>query len=279
MGDEDKIREGLTSLGHGDLGGIEIASPNSDQYIEGYTEYLYQRLQRQGVLHRECERMVRVYRTVFAGCMVAAGDADAIITGGTRSYNDVLDDIHRVLDPAPGSLVFGLSILVARGRTIFIADTTVHERPTAEELAGIAEQSARLARLLGHEPRVAMLSFSNFGNPVRERTDRIRDAVGLLDERDVSFEYDGEMTVEVALNPDLLALYPFCRLSEPANILVMPGLHAANISAQLLQAFGGGTVIGPLVVGMSKPAQIVQMGASDSDIVTMAALAAHGANS
>ena len=278
VGDEDKIKSGLAALGHGDKDGIEIASTNSAEHVEEYTAYLYQRLQRQGVLQRECERMVRVYRTVFAACMVAAGDADAIITGGTRSYNAVLDDIHRVLDPAPGSLVFGLSILVAQGRTIFIADTTVHERPTAEELAGIAEQSADLARLLGHEPRVAMLSFSNFGNPVRERTDRIRDAVGLLDQRNVSFEYDGEMTVDVALNPDLLALYPFCRLSEPANILVMPGLHAANISAQLLQEFGGGTVIGPLVVGMSKPAQIVQMGATDSDIVTMAALAAHGAN-
>jgi malate dehydrogenase (oxaloacetate-decarboxylating)(NADP+) len=278
VGDEDKIKKGMTALGHGDMSGIEIASPNSGQHVEEYTEYLYQRLQRQGVLQRECERMVRVYRTVFAGCMLAAGDADAIIAGGTRSYNDVLDDIQRVLDPAPDSLVFGLSILVARGRTIFIADTTVRERPTAEELAGIATQSAALARLLGHEPRVAMLSFSNFGNPLRERTDRIRDAVGLLDQTDVSFEYDGEMTVDVALNPDLKALYPFCRLSEPANILVMPGLHSANISASLLQEFGGGNVIGPLVVGMSKPAQIVQMGATDSDIVTLAALAAHGAN-
>jgi malate dehydrogenase (oxaloacetate-decarboxylating)(NADP+) len=278
VGDEDKIKSGLTNLGHGDMAGIEIASPNSGSHVEEYTEFLYQRLQRQGVLQRECERMVRVYRTVFAACMVASGDADAIITGGTRSYNDVLDDVQRVLDPAPDSLVFGLSILVARGRTIFIADTTVRERPTAEELARIATQSADLARLMGHEPRVAMLSFSNFGNPVRERTDRIRDAVGLLDERDVSFEYDGEMTVDVALNPNLLALYPFCRLSEPANILIMPGLHSANISAQLLQEFGGGNVIGPLVVGMSKPAQIVQMGATDSDIVTLAALAAHGAN-
>ncbi|MBT3700622.1 MAG: NADP-dependent malic enzyme [Alphaproteobacteria bacterium] len=278
VGDEDKIKKGLTNLGHGDMAGIEIASPNSGSNVEEYTEFLYQRLQRQGVLQRECERMVRVYRTVFAACMVASGDADAIITGGTRSYNDVLDDVQRVLDPAPDSLVFGLSILVARGRTIFIADTTVRERPTAEELARIAIQSADLARLMGHEPRVAMLSFSNFGNPVRERTDRIRDAVGLLDEREVSFEYDGEMTVDVALNPKLLALYPFCRLSEPANILIMPGLHSANISAQLLQEFGGGNVIGPLVVGMSKPAQIVQMGATDSDIVTLAALAAHGAN-
>jgi malate dehydrogenase (oxaloacetate-decarboxylating)(NADP+) len=278
VGDEDKIKSGLANLGHGDMAGIEIASPNSGTNVEEYTEFLYQRLQRQGVLQRECERMVRVYRTVFAACMVASGDADAIITGGTRSYNDVLDDVQRVLDPAPDSLVFGLSILVARGRTIFIADTTVRERPTAEELARIATQSADLARLMGHEPRVAMLSFSNFGNPVRERTDRIRDAVGLLDEREVSFEYDGEMTVDVALNPKLLALYPFCRLSEPANILIMPGLHSANISAQLLQEFGGGNVIGPLVVGMSKPAQIVQMGATDSDIVTLAALAAHGAN-
>ncbi len=277
IGDEDKIRKGLAEIGQAEALGIEIAASDSDEHHEDYTELLYNRLQRRGVLLPECERMVRVYRTVFAACMVARGDADAMVAGSTRSYNEVLEDILRVLDPSPDSVTFGLSIMVAKGRTVFIADTTTHERPDAEQLAAIAQQSAAVARQLGHEPRVAMLSFSNFGNPMRARVDGIRAAVGLLDERNVSFEYEGEMSVDVALNEELLALYPFSRLTEPANVLVMPGLYAANISAKLLQELGGGTVIGPLMVGLSKPAQIVRMGATDSDIVNMAALAAHEA--
>ncbi len=277
IGDEDKIRKGLAEIGQAEALGIEIAASNSDERAEDYTELLYNRLQRRGVLLPECERMIRVYRTVFAACMVARGDADAMVAGSTRSYNEVLEDILRVLDPAPDSVTFGLSIMVAKGRTVFIADTTTHERPDAEQLAAIAQQSAAVARQLGHEPRVAMLSFSNFGNPMRARVDGIRAAVELLDQRNVSFEYEGEMSVDVALNEELLALYPFSRLSGPANVLVMPGLYAANISAKLMQELGGGTVIGPLMVGLSKPAQILRTGATDSDIVNMAALAAHEA--
>jgi malate dehydrogenase (oxaloacetate-decarboxylating)(NADP+) len=277
IGDEDRIRKGLADIGQAEASGIELMSPADSAETEDYTEFLYERLQRQGVLHRECERMVRVYRTVFAACMVARGQADALVAGSTRGYNEVQEDILRVLDPAPDHITFGLSIMVAKGRTIFIADTTTHERPDGHQLADIAEQSAAVARQLGHDPRVALLSFSNFGNPMRSRVDGIRQAVALLDERNVSFEYDGEMSVNVALNPELLALYPFCRLTEPANVLVMPGLYAAHISATLMQEIGGGSVIGPLMVGLGKPAQIVRMGATDSDIVTMAALAAHEA--
>jgi malate dehydrogenase (oxaloacetate-decarboxylating)(NADP+) len=174
--------------------------------------------------------------------------------------------------------VLGLSIMVARGQTVFMADTTVHELPTPSELADIAIQTAAKARALGHKPRVAFLSFSNFGNPMKERGQAVREAVAELDRRQVDFEYDGDMSVDVALDHALMKeLYPFCRLSGPANVLVMPGLHSANIASQLLQKLGGGSLIGPLLVGLSKPAQIVQIGASVNDLVNMAVIAAHDA--
>ena len=176
-----------------------------------------------------------------------------MVTGLTRSFGVAFDDIMRVIDPKEGHRAFGLSIVVARGRTVFLADTSVHELPTPEQLADIAIQSAAQARALGHEPRVALLSFSNFGNPPREKALRIRQAVEVLDTRDVDFEYDGEMQANVALDGDLMRqLYPFCRLSGPANVLIMPALHSANISAKLLQKIGGGTVIGPAAAGLEQ---------------------------
>jgi len=200
-----------------------------------------------------------------------------VLTGLTRSHSAALDDVRRVVDPQPGKRVFGLAIVIARGRTVFVADTTVHEQPTAVELADIASQAAEFARRLGHEPRVAMLSYSNFGNPMWNTAQRIRDAVQLMDARVTDYEYDGEMSADVALNPELQKLYPFTRLSGPANVLIMPALHSANISAKLLQELGGGTVIGPLLIGLSKPVQIASMGATVSDLVNLAALAAHQA--
>jgi malate dehydrogenase (oxaloacetate-decarboxylating)(NADP+) len=183
-----------------------------------------------------------------------------------------------VLDPNPGHRVFGLNMVLQGGRTVFIADTSVHELPTAEQLADIAEQSAAQARAMGHEPRVALLSFSNFGNPKREKAERIRQAINVLDQRPVDFEYDGEMQANVALDYALMQeLYPFCRLSGPANVLIMPALHSANISAKLLQQIGGGSVIGPLLIGLDKPAQIVSMGSTVNDTVTAAALTAYDA--
>ena len=277
IGDETRIREGMIEIGQPEMKGIEIVSVAAGDRVEEYTKFLYERLQRQGVLQRDCERMVRAYRTVFAACMVAKGDADAMVAGSTRNYMEVYGDVLRVLDPAPDCLTFGMNILVAKGKTVFIADTTVHERPDAVQMADIAQQAADMVRRLGHEPRVALLSFSNFGNPKLERTNRIREAVEILDQREVSFEYDGEMAADVALNPELMALYPFCRLTGTPNVLIMPGLHAANISAKLVRELGDGTVIGPLMVGLSRPAQIVRMGASDSELVHMAALAAHEA--
>jgi malate dehydrogenase (oxaloacetate-decarboxylating)(NADP+) len=214
-------------------------------------------------------------RNVFGALMVAAGDADAIVTGTTRAYHQALADIRMALPGEAGRPVMGLTIVVTSSHTVFMADTTVNELPNAEEMADIAIQAAAKARAMGHVPRVALLSYSNFGKPMREKMLAVREAVMALDSREVDFEYDGDISAEVALDAQLMrSIYPFCRLSGAANVLVMPGLHSANISSQLLQKLGGGTVIGPLLIGMSKPAQIVPTGATVAEIVNMAALAA-----
>ncbi|MEX0921476.1 MAG: NADP-dependent malic enzyme [Rhodovibrionaceae bacterium] len=278
VGRRERIAETIKAAG---LSGefVEIVNAQDDAPArERYTEFLYNRLKRSGSLYRDCQRMVNQNRNVYAACMVACDEADAMVTGLTRAFNVAYDDITRALDAKPGKRVFGISLLVHRGRSVFISDTSVHELPSAEELADIAEQSAAQARAMGHEPRVALLSFSNFGNPPRERAMRVREAIEVLDGRKVSFEYDGEMQVNVALDYELMQeLYPFCRLSGPANVLVMPALHAANISSKLVQQLGVGTVIGPLLTGLARPAQIVSLGATANEVVTAAALAAYGA--
>ncbi|MHB1216981.1 MAG: NADP-dependent malic enzyme [Alphaproteobacteria bacterium] len=277
IGREERINATFKSIG-ADGASIEIQNARLSQHNGRYVEYLYKRLQRRGSLQRDCQRMVNLDRNVFGACMVATGDADAMVTGLTRSFAASYEEVRRVIGSKPGNRVFGLTIMIARGRTVFIADTTVHERPTPVELADIAVQAAAKARQLGHEPRVALLSFSNFGNPKREQAERMREAVGMLDTRSHDFEYDGEMSADVALDATLMRqLYPFTRLSGPANVLVMPELHSANISAKLLQKLGGGTVVGPLLIGLSKPVHIVPMGATVSDMVNMAALAADDA--
>ena len=277
VGREDQILQSMENLGLPKIDGLEIHNARLSTSNKDYTDFLYERLQRKGALYRDCQRMVNQERNVFAACMVAAGDADAMVTGLTRNYFVALEEINRVLDPKPGERVFGLSMILARGRTLFVADTAVHELPSPEQLADFAAQTATVARRMGQEPRVALISFSNFGNPMLSRSDIIRDAVKILDQRQVPFEYDGEMGVDVALKPELLELYPFCRLTGPANVLIMPGLHSAQISSKLLHELGGGTVIGPVLMGLSKPAQIVPMGATVSDMVNMAAMAAHDA--
>jgi malate dehydrogenase (oxaloacetate-decarboxylating)(NADP+) len=207
--------------------------------------------------------------------MVALGDADAMVSGVTRNYSTVLGDVRRVIDPKPGHRVIGVSVVLARGRLVLVADTAVHDMPSPSEIADIAEEAAGVAKRLGYTPRVALLAYSTFGQPEGDRAKRVREAVEILDQRRVDFEYDGEMAADVALNAKLMAAYPFCRLSGPANVLVMPAYHSAAISTKVLQELGGSTVIGPLLVGLDKPVQIVSLGAMDSDIVNMAALAAY----
>ncbi len=277
IGREEEITGTMKRLGLGAATGIEIHNARRSEHNKDYTEFLYSRLQRQGALVRDCQRMINNDRNVFAACMIQMGHADALVTGLTRRFAVAYDEVRRVLDPRSGQRVIGITIVIARGRTVFIADTSVHESPTAVELCDIASQTAALARAMGHEPRVALLSFSNFGNPPSEQPEAVRDAVRHLEQRQVDFEFDGEMSADVALDPEVMSLYPFCRLSGPANVLVMPSLHSANISAKLLQKLGGGTVIGPILEGLSKPVQIVPIGSTVSDIVNMAAIAAHDA--
>ena len=278
IGREDRITRTMEELGLPRDESPEFTNSKLSNATAGYTDFLYARLQRQGALFRDCQRMVNQERNVFAACMVAAADADAMVTGLTRNYHVALAEIIRVLSPTEGDHVFGLSMLVARGRTVFIADTAVHAVPSAEQIAYIARHAAAKARQLGHEPRVALLAFSNFGQPMPKQAEAVRAAVDILDGAEVDFEYDGEMNADVALDAELMArAYPFCRLSAAANVLIMPGLNAASVSSNLMQKLGGGTVIGPLLIGLPKPAQIVPMGATVSDMVNMAALAAHAA--
>jgi malate dehydrogenase (oxaloacetate-decarboxylating)(NADP+) len=273
----DQTYERLRALGIENPQSFEVVNSRTYTRIPDMVEYLYDRLQRRGFLHRELERMVNQDRNTFAALLLALGEGDAMITGVTRPYAQSLRQIRRVLDPKPGAAPFGVHVMVGQSHTVFIADTTVTERPTAEQLADIAVETAAVARRMGHEPRVAFLSYSNFGNPPGSFLENLRGAVRSLDERDdVDFEYEGEMSPDVALNPAMHKVYPFSRLSGPANVLVMPGLQSANLSAKLLKELGGDAVIGPMLVGMAHRVQIAPMTATASDLVTLAVLAAGG---
>jgi malate dehydrogenase (oxaloacetate-decarboxylating)(NADP+) len=276
VGREERVREAAAAAGVVIGEGVEIQNARLSERNATYAQYLYNRLQRKGYLFRDCQRLINQDRNHFGAAMVSAGDADAMVTGLTRNYSVALEDVTRVIDRKPGHCMIGISIIIARGRTVLVADTAVHEMPTATEIADIAVEAAGAAKRLGYFPRVALLSFSTFGYPEAERSQRVREAVEILDQRRVDFEYDGEMGADVALNPEIMAQYPFCRLTGPANVLVMPAFHSAAIATKMLQELGGSTVIGPLLVGLDKPVQIVSMNAKDTDLLNMAALAAMG---
>src|SRR5579883_1680436 len=276
--EEALVRETMKHLGITDSKGLEIHNARLSTRNTPYTDHVYKRLQRDGYLRRDVQRMVNQGRNVFGACMVALGDADGIVTGITRRFPECYGDVKRVIDVEPNKVAMGYSIIVARHGTVFLADTSINETPSPEQMAQIAKQMAKNARTMGHQPRVAFASFSNFGSREIERIDRIRKAIRLLDTEKVDFEYDGEMQADMALDYKLLkATDPFARLTGPGNVLVMPGLHSAHISSRLMQSLGGVTVIGPVIDGLQKPMQIVQMGATVSDLVNHAALAAYGA--
>ncbi|HRD78678.1 MAG TPA: phosphate acyltransferase, partial [Hyphomicrobiaceae bacterium] len=275
VGRSDRINTAFKNAGIKLRDGIRVINARESEHNAEYADYLYQRLQRRGFLRRDCQRMVNQDRNVFAACMVALGHADGMITGVTRNWTTAFTEVSRVLDVKAGHRVIGVSIAICRGRTVLVADTSVVELPTGQELAEIAIEAARVARRFGMTPRVAMLAYANFGNPPGERSQHVRDAVALLDQRGVDFEYEGEMAADVALNKEAMKLFPFCRLSDTANVLVMPAFHSASISTKLLQELGGATIVGPMLVGLSHSVQICPLGAKDSDIVNMAALAAY----
>ncbi len=275
VGREERVRANAQAAGL-DLSdkNIEIHNARLSARNDVYGQFLYERLQRQGYLMRDCQRLINNDRNTFAAAMVARGDADAMVTGVTRNFSIALEEVRRVIDTRPGHRLIGASLVLARARPVLVADTAITEMPTAHELAQIAIEAAGVARRMGYEPRVALLAFATFGHPKGERTAHVQEAVRILDAQRVDFEYDGEMSADVALNRELMAAYPFCRLSDAANVLVMPAFHSASISTKMLQELGGATVIGPLIVGLDKAVQIVPLGARDSDIVNMAALAA-----
>jgi malate dehydrogenase (oxaloacetate-decarboxylating)(NADP+) len=275
IGREETVRGAAERAGIDIREGIEIHNARLSKRNSDYADFLYARLQRKGYLFRDVQRLINNDRNHFGACMVALGDADAMVAGVSRNYSVVLEDVRRVIDAKPGHRIIGVSIILSRGRLVIVADTAVHDLPSPAELADIAEEAAGVARRMGYTPRVALLAYSTFGQPEGERSKKVREAVEILDQRRVDFEYDGEMAADVALNPKLMAAYPFCRLSGPANVLVMPAYHSAAISTKMLQEMGGSTVIGPLLVGLDKPVQIVSLSAMDNDIVNMAALAAY----
>ncbi|MGI9402179.1 MAG: NADP-dependent malic enzyme [Rhizobiaceae bacterium] len=253
---------------------IEIVNARLSDRGRHYSDFLYSRLQREGYLFRDCQRMVNTDRNIFSACMVALGDADGMVSGITRNYSTVLDDVRKVIDQKQNHQLIGATVAICRGRNLIVADTAITDMPTSLELANIACEAAGFARSMGYEPRVAMLAYSTFGHPAGERSQKVREAVELLNSRNVDFEFDGEMAADVALNSEKMSLYPFCRLTGPANVLVMPAFHSASISTMMLQELGGSTIIGPILVGLEKPVQIVRIGARDSDIVNMAAISA-----
>jgi len=279
IGHEEKIRDHLEHIGRDRNDTLEIHHGRlSDKTME-YAKFLFGKLQRKGYIFRDCLRLVRTDRNIFGACMLALGDADAMVTGHNRHYAIALDNIMKVIDPLPDCRALGLSIVIKDGRTIFVADTAVTEMPTAEEMAEIAIHAANAVRHFGIEPRVAFMSYSNFGNPTGGiLATTSREAVAVLDRQEVDFEYDGEMHAGVALNPEIMKSYPFCRLSGPANILIMPGMHSAHISTKLMRELGGSTVIGPMLVGLTHSVQVIPMGSYASEIINLAALAAHNVN-
>ena len=275
VGREDVIEEQMKAMNLASDVKVEIQNARVSKNNEKYTDYLYKRLHRKGFIHRDCQRLIHQNRNAFAATMVATGDADAMVTGLTRSFAVSYDDIRRVIDPTPEG-AFGLSVAMAQDRTLFLADTAINNNPTAENMAQIAIQAAAWAGRMGHQPRVAFLSSSSFGQSQRNDVEIVRGGVQILDDMGVNFEYDGEMSPDFALDYDLMKrLYPFCRLTGAANVLVMPNLQAANIAGKLLQNIGGVTMLGPIIIGLSKPAQIVRAAATVSDLVTTAALAAY----
>ena len=276
VGRTEAVHAKMKELGVADPESYEIQNSKESPHVEAMVAMLYERLQRRGFMERDVRRMVNQDRNVFASALLKLGIGDAMITGMTRTFAQSIHEVRQVLDAKEGQLPFGIHVMIAKNSTVFMADTTVNERPSAEDLAVIATQTAAVARRLGHEPRVAFLSFSTFGNPSGKWLEPIRGAVAILDEQKPGFEYEGELAPDAALNPNVMKNYPFSRLTAPANVLVMPGLQSANISAKLLRELAGNATIGPMLIGMEKPVQIAPMTAIAPDVLTLAVLAAAG---
>ena len=278
VGKKDKIKEQLKNIGYSENFDIQIVNSNDKQKREKYSNYLFKKLQRkEGLLERDCDRLVRNDRVIWTSCMVSCGDADGAVTGNTRKYATSLEKINKVIDARSGEIMFGLNMVVNKGKTVFIGDTSVHENPTANQLTEIAISSARVVRLFGFDPKVAFVSHSTFGQPATDSTKHVRDAVEILQDKKVDFQFDGEMQPDVALNEEYKSLYSFSGIVGNANILIMPGQHSAAISYKMMKSLGGAKVIGPLLIGLGQPIEIAPLRSSTSDILNLACIAAYSA--
>ncbi len=279
VGKKEKIKETIKEIGYDDHFGIEIINSTDSEKREKYVNYLFKKMQReQGLLERDCDRLVRNDRVVWASCMVACGDADGAVTGNTRRFGASLDKITQVINPRPGEIMFGLNMVVSKGKTIFVGDTSVNEYPSSEELAEIAISAARVVKLFGFVPKVAFVSHSTFGQPLTSRTKHIKKAVEILKDKNVDFDFDGDMQPDVALNEEYKELYPFSSIVGNANILIMPGQHSAAISYKMMKSLGDTQVIGPLLIGLGQPIEIAPLRSSTSEIINLASVAAYSAN-
>jgi len=279
VGKKENIKERIKEIGYSENFDIEIINSQDSQKREKYVNYLFKKMQReQGLLERDCDRLVRNDRVIWASCMVACGDADGAVTGNTRRFGSSLDKITQVVDARPGEIMFGLNMVVAKGKTIFVGDTSVNEYPSSEELAEIAISSSRVVKLFGFVPKVAFVSHSTFGQPLTSRTKHIKRAVEILKSKNVDFDFDGDMQPDVALNEEYKELYPFSSIVGNANILIMPGQHSAAISYKMMKSLGNTKVIGPLLIGLGQPIEIAPLRSSTSDIINLASVAAYSAD-
>ncbi len=275
---ENVVKQRLKEIGYGENLNIKIINSTNKKMRDKYVKFLFKKLHRdQGLLERDCDRIIRNDRVIWASCMVECGDADAMVTGNTRRYSQSLEKIKKVIPARDGEIMFGLNMVVSKGKTVFIGDTSVNEYPSSKELADIAISSARVVRLFGFDPKVAFLSHSTFGQPITSRTKHIRDAVEILKEKKVDFKFDGDMQPDVALNEEYSELYPFSEIVGNANILIMPGQHSAAISNKIMKTLGGAKVIGPLLIGLAQPIEIAPLRSSTSEILDLASVAAYSA--
>ena len=279
IGKKNKIKERIKEIGYNENFDIEIVNSEDKEKREKYVNFLFEKMQREkGLLERDCDRLVRNDRVIWASCMVACGDADGAVTGNTRRFGASFDKVTQVIDARPGEIMFGLNMVVAKGKTIFVGDTSVNEYPSSEELAEIAISSARVVKMFGFVPKVAFVSHSTFGQPLTSRTKHIKKAVQILKDKNVDFDFDGDMQPDVALNEEYKELYPFSSIVGNANILIMPGQHSAAISYKMMKSLGDTKVIGPLLIGLGQPIEIAPLRSSTSEIINLASVAAYSAD-
>jgi len=275
IGNEKRVKETLKRIGLDDNFKIQIVNSTDAEKRKRYVTYLYKKLQRTGQLERDVDRLVRNDRIAFGSSMVACKDADAMVTGNIRHYAASIEKLKHVCNARKGETIFGMTMIVFKGRTVLVADTNVEDFPSPERLVSISKSCVRIANLFGFDPKVAFLSHSTFGKPISRNTKHVREAIELLKKEKVEFDFDGEMQPDVALNPLYKDIYPFSKIVGEANILIMPALHSAAISTKLMKSFGGAKLIGPLLIGLDLPIEVAPLRSSTSDILNLASIAAY----